>query len=72
MCFFRASLLEEYQHQIEQLQRNLSEKGEERNLLRQHMNEIEIELRQTLDKHAALEEERDALVAQQTRISAER
>ncbi|CAF0830686.1 unnamed protein product [Adineta ricciae] len=67
----KASLLEEYQNQIEQLQRSLSEKDEERDLLREHMNEIEIELRQALDKHAALEEERDALLAQQTRISAE-
>ncbi|CAF0953552.1 unnamed protein product [Adineta ricciae] len=67
----KASLLEEYQNQIEQLQRNLSEKDEERDLLREYMNEIETEFRQALDKHAALEQERDALLTQQSRLSAE-
>lgn len=72
MCSPRASVLEGYRNQIEQLRRNLSEKDEERDLLREHMNEIEIELRQALNKHTALEEERDELLAQQARISADR
>jgi hypothetical protein len=71
--------MEDYRKQIEQLQLNLSEKDNERTLLSERLNEVELELRKTLDDHAStmtkfeiLLEERDALVEQDVRRSAER
>jgi chromosome segregation ATPase len=65
------SLSEDYQKQIDQLQQNLSQKDEERTLLREHLNNIELELRKTLDDHAStksqfesITQERDTLVDQ--------
>ncbi|UJR13672.1 hypothetical protein I4U23_000684, partial [Adineta vaga] len=66
-----ASLLEDHQKQIEQLRRNLSEKDEERSLLREHLNEIEIELRKSLNDYATLEQERETLLEKQKRHSEE-
>jgi chromosome segregation ATPase len=50
---FSSSEIEEYQKQIQQLQRSLSNKDEERTLLRERLNEVELDLRTTLDEHAA-------------------
>ncbi len=68
--------MEDYQKQIEQLQTNLSEKDEERTLLRERLNEIELELSKTSDDHISkskkyeedlqsLVHERNALIDQQ-------
>ena len=43
------SSIENYQHQIDQLQIKLSQNEDERILLRRHLNEIELEFRKTLD-----------------------
>jgi hypothetical protein len=71
--------IEDYQKQIDQLQQILSQKDEERNLLREHLNNVELELRKTLDENIStmsilesIVEERDALVKQQTLHSVER
>jgi len=64
---------EDYQKQIDQLQQNLSQKEEERTLLRDHFSEVELELRKiiddqtsTTDRLEALVEERNVLVEQQS------
>jgi chromosome segregation ATPase len=64
---------EDYQKQINQLQQNLSQKEEERTLLRDHFSEVELELRKTIDDQTsttdrleALVEERNVLVEQQS------
>lgn len=71
--------VEEHQKQIEQLQRNLSQKEEERNLLRERLNEVELELRRISDDHTStmakcksLEEDYDVLLKQQAVQSADR
>lgn len=79
MSLFSSATIDEYQKQIEQLQRNLSQKEEERNLLREHLNEVELELRRISDDHTStlakcksIEEDYDALVKQQAVQSADR
>ena len=76
---FSSATIEEHQKQIEQLQRNLSQKEEERNLLREHLNEVELELGRISDDHTStmakcksLKEDYDALVKQQAVQSADR
>ena len=71
--------IEDYQKQIDQLQQTLSQKDEERNLLREHLNNVELELRKTLDENIStmsilesIVEERDALAKQQVLHIAER
>ena len=71
--------IENHQKQIDHLQRSVSQKDEEKNLLREHLNSVELELRKTLDDHASamsrlesIEQERDTLVQQQTLHSVER
>ncbi|CAF1461374.1 unnamed protein product [Adineta steineri] len=66
------SLSEDYQKQIDQLQKHLSQKDEERSLLRERLNEVEVEFRKTLDDHEStvnkyefLKQERDVLIEQQ-------
>jgi len=64
------SAIENQTAQIESLQQ---QKDQETNLLRERLNEVELELRKTLDDHAltmnkyqSLVEERTALVQQQS------
>lgn len=64
-----ASIIEDYQKQVNQLQQTLSQKDEERSLLREHLNEVEVELRKAFDDHALttdkyelLKQERDVLI----------
>jgi hypothetical protein len=66
------SIIEDYQTQLDQLQQNLSAKDDERTLLRERLDDVELELRKTLDNHASLiiknellVEERDAVLEQQ-------
>ncbi|CAF1400921.1 unnamed protein product [Adineta steineri] len=66
-----SSIIENYQKQIDQYQQNLVEKDEERNLLRERFNEVELEYQKiqndntlTTSKCESLEKERDALIEQ--------
>ena len=81
--FSSQSTIEDQQNQINQLQQKLSANEDERTLLRERLNEVELEFRKTLDDHTAiitmneeqlesLVQERDALVEQQVLESAER
>ncbi|CAF3047116.1 unnamed protein product, partial [Rotaria sp. Silwood2] len=69
------SNIENYEKQIHQLQQKLSQNDDERTLLRERLNEVELEFRKTLDDRAtttnmyeeqlqSLIQERDALVQQ--------
>jgi flagellar biosynthesis chaperone FliJ len=76
---FSASKIEDYEKQIEQLQQNLSQKDEERTLLQERLNEVELQLTKSSDdyastiaKHELLLQERDSLVQQQLIQSTER
>ncbi|CAF4202712.1 unnamed protein product, partial [Rotaria sordida] len=68
--------IENYEKQIHQLQQKLSQNDDERTLLRERLNEVELEFRKTLDDRLSttnmyeeqlqsLVQERDALVQQQ-------
>ncbi|CAF3336486.1 unnamed protein product [Rotaria sp. Silwood1] len=46
------SMIENYEKQIHQLQQKLSHNDEERSLLRERLNEVELEFRKTLDDHS--------------------
>ncbi|CAF3542270.1 unnamed protein product, partial [Rotaria sp. Silwood2] len=66
------AIIEEYQTKIDRLVKSLIEKEDERILLRERLNEIELELRKVLDdqnstfkKYELLVQERDLLVQQQ-------
>ncbi|CAF0778122.1 unnamed protein product [Rotaria sordida] len=70
------STIEDYEKQIHQLQQKLSQNNDERTLLRERLNEVELEFRKTLDDHLSttnmyeeqlqsLVQERDAFVQQQ-------
>ncbi|CAF4484910.1 unnamed protein product, partial [Rotaria sp. Silwood2] len=62
-----ASLIEDYQNKIDQLQENLFQKDAEQVLLQERFNNIEFELKQTLmNKYETLLHERDELIQQQT------
>ena len=50
---FSRSTLEDYKQQIKQLQRKLSENEDERSLLRERLNEVELEFRQTMDDRSS-------------------
>lgn len=80
---FSQSTVDDYQKQIKQLQQKLSQNEDERGLLRERLNEIELEFRQTMDDRAttvamyeeqlqSLVQERNALVEQQGLQSNER
>ena len=58
--------------QIEEFKHNLSQKEDEQTLLQERVDEIQHELRKTVDKHESLVQERDALVQQQSIQSIER
>ena len=67
---------EDHERQIKQLQQKLSQNEDERSLLRERLNEVEVEFRQAIDDRAStiamyeeqlqsLVQERNALVEQQ-------
>jgi seryl-tRNA synthetase len=75
-----SSQSENYKKQIEELQQNVSDKDNERSSLTARLNEIEAELRKTIDDHAlksikheedlqSVIEERNTLIEQQTHYS---
>jgi hypothetical protein len=77
-----SSIVEDYQKQIEQLQQNLSGKDNEQISLGERLNEVELELRKTVDDHASklikyeedlqsLVQERNALIENQRHDSEE-
>jgi len=77
-----SSIVEDYQKQIEQLQQKLSEKDNEQISLGERLNEVELELRKTVDHHASklikyeedlqsLVQERNALLENQRHYSEE-
>jgi predicted nucleic acid-binding Zn-ribbon protein len=82
MLHFSQSTIENYEKQIKQLQQKLSQNEDERSLLRERLNEVELELTKTLDDRASTlamyeeqlqsaVQERNALVEQQALQSAE-
>lgn len=70
--------MDNYDTQIRQLRQKLSQSDDERALLRERLNEVELELSQTSttsmyeEQLQSLVHERDALVEQQVLHSAER
>lgn len=79
---FSQSTIDEYQKQIDQLQQKLSENDDERALLRERLNEVELELRKVSDDRLSttamyeeqlqsIVQERDALVEQHALQSSE-
>ncbi|CAF4368758.1 unnamed protein product, partial [Rotaria sp. Silwood2] len=77
-----SSISEDYQKQIDELKQKLSENNEERTLLRDRLNEVELELKEIKHKHEltltkykeellSLVEERNELIGQQTISSTE-
>ena len=73
---FSQSTIEDYQKQIKQLQQKLSQNEDERSLLRERLNEVELEFTKTIEDRSStlamyeeqlqsLVQERDALVQQQ-------
>ena len=52
------------QSSIDELQQTISQKEEEQNVLRQQLNDVELELRKTLDNHQRITQERDGLIEQ--------
>ena len=75
--------LDEYVQQIKQLQQKLSQNEDERTLLRERLNEVELEFRKSLDDHSSvlnnyerqlqsIVQERNTLLEQQVGQSAER
>jgi predicted nucleic acid-binding Zn-ribbon protein len=83
MFHFSQSTIENYEQQIKQLHQKLSQNEDERTLLRERLNEVELEFRKTLDDRSStsamyeeqfqsLVQERNALVEQQVLESAEK
>ncbi|CAF1516859.1 unnamed protein product, partial [Rotaria sordida] len=77
-----SSIVEDYQKQIDELEQKLSENNEEQSLLREHLNKVEVELKETKHNHEltltkykeeflSLVEERNELIEQQTLSSTE-
>ena len=73
---FSQSTNDDHERQIKQLQQKLSQNEDERSLLRERLNEVEVEFRQAIDDRAStiamyeeqlqsLVQERNALVEQQ-------
>jgi predicted nucleic acid-binding Zn-ribbon protein len=80
---FSQSTIENSEQQIKQLHQKLSQQEDERTLLRERLNEVELEFRKTLDDHSStsamyeeqfqsLVQERNALVEQQVLQLAEK
>ena len=81
-CFSQLTI-ENYQQQIDRLEQQLSQNQDERCLLRQRLNDVELEFKTILDDRTltlnmyeeqlrSIVEERNALVEQQAIQSAER
>ena len=77
------SVVDEYEQQIKELQKKLSQYEDERQLLRERLNEIELEFGKANDERSSLStmyeeqlqsviQERNALVEQQATQTAER
>jgi hypothetical protein len=77
-----STIVEDYEKQIKQLQQKLSQNEDERSLLRERLNEVELEFTRTIDDRASTlamyedqlqstVQERNALVQQQVLQSAE-
>ncbi|CAF4452655.1 unnamed protein product, partial [Adineta steineri] len=77
-----SSIIEDYRTQIQNLQQKLRSVEDERVLLREHLNEVELELRKTSDQHEPIlamyekqlqtvEQERNAVVQLHALRSAE-
>ena len=77
------SVVDEYEQQIKELQKKLSQYEDERQLLRERLNEIELEFSKANDDRSSvsamyeeqlqsLSRERDTLIEQQAAQSAER
>ncbi len=80
--FSPSTIIEDYEKQIKQLQQKLSQNEDERSLLRERLNEVEVEFTRTIDDRASTlamyedqlqsaVQERNALVEQQVLQSAE-
>jgi hypothetical protein len=76
-------MIEDYQKQINQLQQKLSQNNDERTLLRERLNEVELEFSKTLNDRAStvtvyekqiesLVQERNAVIEQQVLQAAEK
>jgi predicted nucleic acid-binding Zn-ribbon protein len=81
--YFSQSAIEDYEKEIKQLQQKLSQNEDERSLLRERLNEVELEFQKTFDDRTSttamyeeqlqsLVQERNALVEQQVIQSAQR
>jgi hypothetical protein len=76
---FSSAMIEYYQKQIEELHQNLFQTDEDRILLQERLDEVELQLTKSSDdyastmaKHESLLQERDSLVQQQLIQSTER
>jgi chromosome segregation ATPase len=67
-----SSMIKDHQTQIEQLQKNFSEKDNERSSLSERLNEVELELKKTIDDYASAMTKYESLVKEQTLHSEER
>ncbi len=56
-----STIVEDYQKQLDQLQQNLSRSDGERKLLRERLNEVELELEKTLDDHTSIMRKNESL-----------
>ncbi len=56
-----STIIEDYQKQLDQLQQNLSGSDGERTLLRERLNEVELELEKTLDDHTSIMRKNESL-----------
>ncbi len=72
-------MIEDLHKEINQLQENLLQKDDERILLQEHLDEVELGLKKalidqtsTMSKYQSLVNERDALIEQQKIYSTER
>jgi hypothetical protein len=69
-------MIDDYQKQINQLQKKLSANEDERTLLRERLNEVELEFRKTLDDRTSTittyEEKLRSLLEKQALQSVER
>jgi septal ring factor EnvC (AmiA/AmiB activator) len=70
--FSSSSVIEDNQKEIEQLQQTLSENENERSLLSERFNKVELELRRALDDQISTIAKYESLVEQQTLHSTER
>jgi uncharacterized protein YlxW (UPF0749 family) len=79
ILIFSSSIIEDLQKEINELRKDLSEKNDERILLQEHLDDVELQLKNALDaqmstmsKYQSLANERDAVIEQQILHSTER